>query len=115
MITPRTLAMFHFGFALVFLVVGGFFMFILHFSQPKPMLARPPQGYEQTIRQSIVQDQNLESLRSMALLYYDQSRLLMQALSGMGKQFVDSVLYFFGFAVFAFVLGGVMSLRVKSP
>jgi hypothetical protein len=114
MITPRTLAVFHFGFALVFLLVGGFIIYIVHFSEPRITPSVPPREAAMSARQSLAQEQNLENLRSSALTYHDHWNVLTQALLACTDLGLQLVLYSFGTTTLLLTIGGVMSLRLRS-
>jgi len=105
--------MFHFGIALVFFAVAACFVFLIYIMQPSSILGTTPVEYDEFVRQSIVEEKNIESLRSMALLYYDQSALSIRALEATAAESLNNVLYFTGFGMLTFIIAGILSLRLK--
>src|SRR5262245_56808848 len=115
MVTPRTLAMFHFGFALVFSLVCGFIVYVLHFVEPTLTPSAPPQEYSISLRQSILQEQNVENLRKSALTYYDHWDVLTRATIASNHLALQLIYWCLGTTSLLLTIGGVMSLRVRTP
>ena len=109
MISRRTLVIYNFGLALMFLLVGLIGIYALEAAN-RPV-AVPP--FDQASQVAIAEEKEIERLRARATFYFELARDLKRA------RYSDQDSYFGGFrtvffiAAIIFAIGGLMTLMVK--
>ena len=100
MITPRTLLLYNFGIALIFIAVG--FLSLVALDPFTNRTVMPP--FDSASLQAIHEEENLEHLRSRAAFYFELGRDLKRA------RYADSDILFHDFRFFCFILGAAFAL-----
>lgn len=100
MVTRRTLLIYNFGIALVFVAVGLLSLFT--FDPFTNRTVQPP--FDPASHQAILAEQDLEHLRSRAVFYFDLGRDLKRA------RYADTDTFFHDFRFVCFILGAVFAL-----
>jgi hypothetical protein len=109
MITRRTLAIYNFGLALLFLLVGLVGLYALE-SANRPA-AVPP--FDKASQVAIAEDQDVERLRARALFYFELARDLKRARYSDQDSYLGGFRTVFFIAAIVFAIGGLMTLMVK--
>lgn len=100
MITQRTLLLYNFGIALIFIAVGLLSLVALDPFTNRTVM--PP--FDSASLQAIHEEQDLEHLRSRAAFYFELGRDLKRA------RYADSDIFFHDFRSFCFILGAAFAL-----
>ena len=100
MITQRTLLIYNFGIALIFVAIGTLSLFALDPFTNRTVL--PP--FDNASLTAIHEEQDLEKLRSRAAFYFELGRDLKRA------RYADSDTFFHDFRFFCFILGATFAL-----
>lgn len=113
MFTKRTLLIYNFGLALLFLVVGALTMATFEQFLNRPAAAIPP--FDAASAKAIHEEPDLERLRARAVYYFDLGRDLKRA----RYSDTDTLVRDFRFLCFLlgaiFTVGGAMSLVTLKP
>jgi hypothetical protein len=110
MISRRTLVIYNFGLAVLFLLVGLIGIYALE-SVSRPV-ALPP--FDQASQVAIGEEKDMERLRSRALFYFELARDLKRArYSDQDANFGAFRTVFFVAAII-FAIGGLMTLGVRA-
>ena len=100
MITQRTLLIYNFGIAMIFVAIGVLSLFALDPFTNRTVL--PP--FDGASLTAIQEEKDLESLRSRASFYFELGRDLKRA------RYADSDTFFHDFRFFCFILGATFAL-----
>lgn len=111
MVTRRTLLIFNFGIAVLFLMVGLVSVYALNVVQPNPRQIRVPPAFNLTALQGITEEKNLEKLRSQAVFYYELARDFRMARYAATEGYLYDVRLLSFFVSGLFVIGGLLVLR----
>ena len=110
MLTKRTLLIYHFGLALLFVVTGALSMATFEHFLNRPAAAIPP--FDAASAKAIAEEQDLEHLRQRATFYFELGRDLRKA----RYSDTDTLVRDFRFLCFLlgaiFTVGGTMSLVI---
>jgi hypothetical protein len=101
MITRRTLLIYNFGIALIFLAIGTLSVFVTDPLSSRPSILPP---FDPASLTAIHEEQDMERLRSRAGFYFELGRDLKRA------RYADSDTLFRDFRYLCFVLGSVFVL-----
>jgi hypothetical protein len=101
MITRRTLLIYNFGIALIFVAIGVISLFVLDPFTNRSAIVPP---FDPASHAAIQEEQNVEHLRSRATFYFELGRELKRA------RYADSNSLFNEFRYLCFVLGAVFAL-----
>lgn len=109
MITRRTLIIYNFGIALLFVVIGALSLFAFERFLDRPAVLPP---FDPGSAKAILEEQDPERLRSQATFYFELGRELKRA----RYSDTDTLIHDFRSLCFLlgiiFAVGGAMSLRV---
>ena len=109
MITRRTLLIYNFGIAMIFVVIGALSLFTFEHFLSKPAIVPP---FDPASAQAIQEEQDIERLRHRAAFYFELGRDLKRA----RYSDTDTLIHDFRFLCFLlgaiFALGGGMSILV---
>jgi hypothetical protein len=104
----RTLLLYNFGIALVFLLIG--FLSVYSLDLVKPNRANEPIALAKEARLAIEQEQAVEALRGRAFFYFDTARDMRRArVQDDVRTYYDAQVISFVVAAL-FVVGGLMSI-----
>ena len=108
MVSKRTLLIYNFGLAVLFIVVGVLTMATFEHFLNRPAAAIPP--FDKASVQAIVEEQDLEKLRARTVFYFELARDLRKA----RYSDTDTLVRDFRFLCFLlgamFIIGGMMSM-----
>jgi hypothetical protein len=100
MITQRTLLLYNFGIALIFVAVG--FLSLVALDPFTNRTVMPP--FDPASLTAIHEEENIDHLRSRATFYFELGRDLKRA------RYADSDILFHDFRFFCFILGAAFAL-----
>ena len=101
MITRRTLLLYNFGIALIFVAIGVLSLFALDPFTNRSAIVPP---FDPSSHAAIQEDQDVERLRSRATFYFELGRELKRA------RYADSNTLFSEFRYMCFLLGAIFAL-----
>ena len=101
MITRRTLLIYNFGIALIFIAIGTLSLFVADPLRGRPAILPP---FDPASLTAIQEEQDIAQLRIRASYYFELGRDLKRA------RYVDSDTLFRDFRYLCFILGGVFVL-----
>ena len=109
MVTRRTLVIYNFGLAVLFLLVG--FLGIYALEAASRPVAIPP--FDQASQIAIAEEKDMERLRARAQFYFELARDLKRARYSDQDSTLGNFRTVFFLASIVFGIGGLMSLMVK--
>ncbi len=109
MISRRTLVIYNFGLAVLFLLVGLLGVYALQAAN-RPV-AVPP--FDQASQVAIAEEKDMERLRSRSLFYFELARDLKRARYSDQDEHFSAFRTVFFVAAIIFAIGGLMTLMVK--
>lgn len=110
MITRRTLLIFNFGVAALFLVVGGLSVYVLSAVQPGSGQVSVPPAFTASALQAISEEKEMEKLRSSAVFYYELAREMRKARHEATEGYLYDVRLLSFFVAGLFCIGGFLVL-----
>ncbi len=110
MITRRTLLIFNFGIAALFVLVGVLSVYALSVVQPGPTQVAVPPAFNTSALHAIAEEKDLEKLRSSAVFYYELARDFRQARYAATEGYLYDVRVLSFFVAGLFLIGGLLSL-----
>ena len=110
MITRRTLLIFNFGVATLFVLIGGLSVYALSMVQPSQAQIAVPPAFTSSALQSVAEEKDLEKLRSQALFYYELAREMRKARHAAAEGYFYDVRLLSFFVAGLFAIGGLLVL-----
>lgn len=110
MITRRTLLIFNFGVAALFLLVGGLSVYVLSVVQPGSNQVSVPPAFTASALQAISEEREMEKLRSSAIFYYELARDMRKARHEATEGYLYDVRLLSFFVAGLFFIGGLLVL-----
>jgi len=107
-ITRRTLIIYNFGAALLFVVIGSLTMLTFEHFLSRPTVLPP---FDPASATAIQEEQDLERLRSQAAFYFELGRDLKRARYSDTDTFIRDFRCLCFFLAVVFAVGGAMSLQ----
>jgi hypothetical protein len=107
-ITRRTLLIFNFGVAVLFLVVGALSVYATSVVQPNPRQVNAPPAFNVSALQSITEEKEVEKLRSQAVFYYELARDFRLARYAATEGYLYDVRLLAFFVAGLFFIGGLL-------
>lgn len=115
MITRRTLLIYNFGIAVLFLLVGVLSVYALTIVQPSPNQVEAPPAFNLSALQAITEEKDLEKLRSQAVFYYELARDFRKARHAATEGYLYDVRVLSFFVAGLFLIGGLLVLFPSRP
>jgi hypothetical protein len=113
MVTRRTILIFNFGVAALFLIVGGLSIYVQGVLQPDPSHLRVPPAFDVPAMQSILDEKDEEQLRSKALFYYQLARDFRKARYEANEGYLSELRWLSFFVAGLFAIGGGLVLAPR--
>ena len=110
MITRRTLLIFNFGIAALFLLVGALSVYALSIVQPRPSQVSVPPAFNTSALHAIAEEKDLEKLRSSTIFYYELARDFRLARYAATEGYLYDVRVLSFFVAGLFAIGGLLVL-----
>lgn len=110
MITRRTLLIFNFGVAALFLLVGGLSVYALGIVTPGSSQVSVPPAFTASALKSISEEKEVEKLRSTAVFYYELARDMRKARHAATEGYLYDVQLLSFFVAGLFLVGGLLML-----
>jgi hypothetical protein len=111
MITRRTLLIFNFGVAVLFVMVGLLSTYAMTVVQPSANQVRVPPAFNHSALMGITEEKDVEKLRSQAVFYYELARDFRLARSAATEGYLYDVRLLSFFVAGLFFIGGLLVLR----
>lgn len=115
MITRRTLLIFNFGVAALFLLVGGLSVYAMSLVQPGASQLSVPPAFTASALRSISEEREVERLRSTAIFYYELARDMRKARHAATEGYLYDVRLLSFFVAGLFFIGGLLVLLPGRP
>ena len=113
MITRRTLLIYNFGIAVLFMLVGVLSVYVMNMVAPSANQVKVPPAFNLTALQGITEEKDIEKLRSQAVFSYELARDFRMARHAATEGYLYDVRLLSFFVSGLFVIGGL--LVVKPP
>lgn len=111
MVTRRTLLIFNFGVAVLFVMVGLLSIYAMSVVQPNPSQVEVPPAFNASALRGITEEKDAEKLRSQAIFYYELARDFRLARYAATEGYLYDVRLLSFFVSGLFVIGGLLVLR----
>ncbi|HYD58393.1 MAG TPA: hypothetical protein VEB41_15925 [Burkholderiales bacterium] len=110
MITRRTLLIFNFGVAVLFMLVGLLSIYAMNIVRPASGTLEVPPAFSSTVLNSIAEEKDPEKLRSSAVFYYELARDFRKARYAASEGYLYDVRVLSFFVAGLFAIGGLLVL-----
>jgi hypothetical protein len=110
MVTRRTLLIFNFGIAVLFLLVGVLSIYAMSIVRPVAGQVDVPPAFNRTVLHAIAEEKELEKLRSTAVFYYELARDFRKARYEASEGYLYDVRVLSFFVAGLFAIGGLLTL-----
>jgi len=111
MITRRTLLIFNFGVAVLFVLVGLLSVYAMSVVQPNPNQIAVPPAFNVSALRGISEEKDVEKLRSQTIFYYELARDFRLARYAATEGYLYDVRLLSFFVAGLFFIGGLLVVR----